>query len=230
MTASTSSSWSSPTLTTASTGRLVSRKYGRSSARALGVEVAAVERGALGQRRPRPRRAPPPRRPGDLSALAALRRLVTWFSTVSRSARVSSSSTTRRCSSGSVGPGHVGVGERPQHVDDGVDLADVGQEAVAQALALAGPLDQPADVDELHAGGHHVAAGGHRGQRVEPVVGHLGHAHVGVAGGEGVGRGERAAAGEGVVQRRLAGVGEADEPEPFHRRQATTPAATLCRQ
>ena len=54
------------------------------------------------------------------------------------------------------------------------------------------------------------------GQRVEPVVEHLRHPDVGVAGGERVGRGQRTAAGQRVVQRRLAGIGETDEPEPFH--------------
>ena len=49
------------------------------------------------------------------------------FSTVSRSARASSISTTRRCSSGSAGPGDVVVVERPQHEHDRVDLADVGR-------------------------------------------------------------------------------------------------------
>ena len=63
----------------------------------------------------------------------------------------------------------------------------------------------------------------HLGQAVEAVVGHLGHADVGVLGGEGVGRGQRAAAGQGVVERGLAGVGEADEPEAFHR-AVTLPA------
>ena len=56
----------------------------------------------------------------------------------------------------------------------------------------------------------------HRGQPVEAVVGHLGDADVRVLGGEGVRRGERAAAGEGVVQRGLARVGEADQAEAFH--------------
>ena len=90
--------------------------------------------------------------------------------------------------------GHVVVGEGPQHEDDGVDLADVAEELVAEALALAGPRHQAADVDELHGGRHDVLALAHLGQRVEPVVGHPGHADVGVGGGERVGRGERAAA------------------------------------
>ena len=61
-----------------------------------------------------------------------------------------------------------------------------------------------------------VAALGHLGQPVETLVGHLGDADVGVLGGERVRRGERAAAREGVVQRALPGVGEADEAEAFH--------------
>ena len=111
---------------------------------------------------------------------------------------------------------HVVVLERPQHEHDGVDLADVGEELVAEALALARPLDEAADVDDLHRGVHDVAALGHRGQPVEALVGHLGDADVRVLGGERVRRGERAAAGEGVVQRALARVGEADEAEAFH--------------
>ena len=35
------------------------------------------------------------------------------------------------------------------HVDDGVHLADVGEELVAQTLAVAGALDQTGDVDKL---------------------------------------------------------------------------------
>ena len=115
-------------------------------------------------------------------------------------------------------PGDVVVLERPQHEHDGVDLTDVGEEAVAEALALARPLDQTADVDHLDGGVDDVAARRHRGQAVEALVGHLGDPDVGVLGGEGVRRGEGAAAGEGVVQRALAGVGEPDQSEPFHDR------------
>ena len=119
--------------------------------------------------------------------------------------------------------GDVVVREGPQHEDDGVDLADVAEELVAQPLPLARPRDEPADVDELHGRGHDVLALAHLGERVEAGIGHPGHAHVGVGGGEGVRRGQRAAAREGVVQRRLACVGETDEPEPLHGRQGTGP-------
>ena len=100
-----------------------------------------------------------------------------------------------------VGTGYVGVDERPEEEHDGVDLADVGQELVAETFARAGAFDQTADVDELHARRHDLAGVGHGRQQVEPLVGDLGDADVGVGGGEGVGRGERATAGERVVQR-----------------------------
>ena len=48
--------------------------------------------------------------------------------------------------------GHVAVLEAAQHVGDGVDLADVGEELVAQALALAGAAHQAGDVDEFELG------------------------------------------------------------------------------
>ena len=120
--------------------------------------------------------------------------------------------------------GDVVVDERPQHEHDRVDLADVGEELVAEALALAGALDEPADVDDLDRGVHDVLRLRHRRQPVEPLVGHLGDADVRVLGGERVRRGEGAAAGECVVQRTLARVGEPDEAETFHEpSEATEP-------
>ncbi len=43
----------------------------------------------------------------------------------------------------------VAVLETAQHVDDGVDLADVGEKLVAETLALRGTPDQPGDIDEF---------------------------------------------------------------------------------
>ena len=147
-----SSSWSSPTFTTASTGLLVRRKCGLQQ---LARVRRRTRRGRSASRRSAPCRRPRARRPrrpasdrrGPPSGVRLSRP-----STVSRSARASSISTMRRCSSGSSGPGDVVVGEGPQHEHDGVDLADAAQEPVAEPLALAGPLDQTADVDDLHRG------------------------------------------------------------------------------
>ena len=122
----------------------------------------------------------------------------------------------RRCSIGSDGPGDVVVDERPQDEHDRVDLADVGEELVAEAFTLAGAFDEPADVDDLDRRVDDVLRLRHRGESVEPLVGHLGDADVRVLGGERVRRGERTAAGECVVQRTLARVGETDQAETFH--------------
>jgi hypothetical protein len=44
---------------------------------------------------------------------------------------------------------HVGIVEAADHHQDGAGLADVGEELVAEALALGGALDQAGDVDDL---------------------------------------------------------------------------------
>ena len=88
-------------------------------------------------------------------------------------------------------------------------------------------LDEPADVDDLHGGVDDVASTCDiAASRSSALVGHLGDADVGVLGGEGVRRGKRAATGEGVVQRALARVGEADEAESFH--EASQATEWLC--
>ena len=112
--------------------------------------------------------------------------------------------------------GDVVVDERPQHEHDRVDLADVGEELVAETLALARSFDEPADVDDLDRGVDGLLRLRHGRELVESVVGHLGHPDVRVLGGERVRRGERTAAGQRVVQRALARVGETDQSETFH--------------
>ena len=57
--------------------------------------------------------------------------------------------------------GHVGVLEAAQHVGHRVHLADVGQELVAEPLALGGAAHQAGDVDEGEAG---------RDVRAEPAI------------------------------------------------------------
>jgi hypothetical protein len=44
--------------------------------------------------------------------------------------------------------GDVGILETAHHMGDGVDLADVGEELIAEAFALGGAANQAGDVDE----------------------------------------------------------------------------------
>src|SRR5690606_41176919 len=85
--------------------------------------------------------------------------------------------------------GHVDdvlVFETAHDVDDGVGLADVGEELVAQALALGRARHQAGDVDELDHGGHD-ALRFHDGRQLrQALIRNLDHADVGLDGAEGV--------------------------------------------
>ena len=48
--------------------------------------------------------------------------------------------------------GDIAALETAQDVDDRIDFADIGEELVAEAFALARAADQPGDVDELDLG------------------------------------------------------------------------------
>ena len=80
----------------------------------------------------------------------------------------------------------VGVLEAAQHVGDGIDLADVAEELVAEALALGGAAHEAGDVDE---GEPRRDLGGRArdvAQLVEPRIGHADVADVGLDGAEGI--------------------------------------------
>ena len=83
---------------------------------------------------------------------------------------------------GAVDVGDVVVVEAAEHVDDGVGLADVAQELIAQALALRGPLHQAGYVYYLARGGYDAPGVDELGQACEPLVGDGDHAHVGLNG------------------------------------------------
>ncbi len=94
--------------------------------------------------------------------------------------------------------GDVGVAEAADDHGDGVHIADVAQEFVPQPLAAMGAAHQAGDVHELGGGGHHPLRL-HQGSDVpQPPVGHLGHAHVAVKGGEGIFGHGGVSFGEGV--------------------------------
>ena len=101
-------------------------------------------------------------------------------------------------------------------MNDGVDLADVGQELVAQALAFAGAFHEARDVHELDHGEDGALRAHDPRQRVEPRVGHLHDAGVGLDRGERIVRHERLGGGQRVEEGGLADVGKADDAESKH--------------
>ena len=68
--------------------------------------------------------------------------------------------------------GHVRVRERADHVRDRVDPADVGEEAVAEALAAARAFGEAGDVDDVDRRVDLLRRLEHLVQAVEALVGH----------------------------------------------------------
>ena len=165
----------SATLATYIVGFIVSRKNGCSS-------VAAPRRRGLRRAPGWPRSAPAaPSRARRRSAALPCRRpsarvfayFASCFSTVARSASASSVLIVSMSEIGS----HLArdvhdvvVLEAAHDVRDRVGLADVGEELVAEALALRRARDQPRDVDELDDGGNHLLAAS-RSRRARPAAG-----------------------------------------------------------
>ena len=80
----------------------------------------------------------------------------------------------------------VVVVEASDDVDDGIALADVGEELVAEAGAVCGALDQARDVDKLHRRGDDVRGAADGGEGLEAVVGDGDDPGVRLDGAEGV--------------------------------------------
>ncbi len=102
------------------------------------------------------------------------------------------------------------VVEAAHHVDDGIGLADVGQELVAEAFTLAGAGHQTGDVDEFDDGRLNPLRLDDLRQFVEARIGHFDDADVRFDGAERVVRRFDAGLGQRVEQRGLADVGQAD--------------------
>ena len=92
----------------------------------------------------------------------------------------------------------VVVREEAHDLGDGVGLADVGEELVAQSLALARALDETRDIDELHGRRQRALRIDDLGECLDPGVGDRDDPHVGLDGREGVVGGVGLVAGERV--------------------------------
>ena len=109
--------------------------------------------------------------------------------------------------------GDVAALEAAQDVDDGVDLADVGEELVAEALALRGAADEAGNVDELELGLDLAGRPGDLGDPVEPRIGHRDPPDIGLDRAERIiGRLRRRGLGQRVEQGRLADIRQPDDP------------------
>ena len=81
---------------------------------------------------------------------------------------------------GAVNVGDVLVLKASEHVDDGIGLAYVAQELVAESLALAGTFDKSGYIHYLACRWHYSSWMHQLGEFSESFVGHGNHAHVGL--------------------------------------------------
>ena len=151
-------------------------------------------------------------------------------SSVSRSARVSSVSIVSMSRMGSTLPSTWMTSRRrtADDVEDGVDLADVGEELVAQPLALAGPRTIPAMSTTRTAAGM-IFSADELADDVRAARRAPDDADVGLDGGERVVRGQRALRGQGVEKGALADVGQTDDPDGESHEGEAYPAANPTR-
>ena len=106
--------------------------------------------------------------------------------------------------------------ERAHHVHDRVDVADVAEEAVAEALALMRAANQAGDVHDLEMLGDAALDPEQIGDAVQARVGHRHDCDVRFDGRERILRRLGGRAAQRIEQRRLAGVRQADDPD-LHR-------------
>ena len=80
--------------------------------------------------------------------------------------------------------GDIVVVEAAEHVDDGVAVANIGEELVAETLAFGGAFDETGDVDNLDGGGYDGGRAFNLDEFGEAFVGDGDDADVGFDGAE----------------------------------------------
>ncbi len=108
--------------------------------------------------------------------------------------------------------GDVGILKTSHHMRDRIDLADGGEELVAEAFALGGAADEAGDIDEGQPRRDDLRGFGDLRQLVEPGIGHRDLADIRLDGAERIIRRlRRGRLGQRVEQRRFADIGQPDD-------------------
>src|SRR5262249_45357729 len=98
------------------------------------------------------------------------------------------------------------------HMNNGVDLADGGEELVAQALAFGGAANEPGDIDERNARWNYLLRFPERRQLAKPRIRHGDLAHIWLDSAERIIGGlRRRSLRKGIEERRLADIRQADD-------------------
>ena len=105
----------------------------------------------------------------------------------------------------------VVIFETTQHMDDGIDFADIGEELVAESFTLGGTAHQAGNVDKTQLGFDNLGAATNFGDYMQARIGHCHRAHIGLDGAKGiVGRLRCLRLGQRVEEGGLAHIGQPD--------------------
>ncbi len=107
----------------------------------------------------------------------------------------------------------VVVGEHPHHLTDGVALADVGQELVAQPRPFGRSFDDAGDVDERHRRRHELLRTEDLGELAQPRIRQRHHTLVRLDRRERIVGRQHVVTRQRVEQRRLSDVGQSDDSQ-----------------
>ena len=111
--------------------------------------------------------------------------------------------------------GDVFVLKAAHNVHNGVHLADVGQELIAQSLALGRAAHQTGDIDKLDDGRGDLFGIIHLGQHIQPLVRNRHHAGIGLYRAKRIVGRLRSCLGNGIEQRAFADIRQSHNAQ-FH--------------
>ena len=111
--------------------------------------------------------------------------------------------------------GDVFVLKAAHNVHNGVHLADVGQELIAQSLALGRAAHQTGDIDKLDDGRGDLFGIIHLGQHIQPLVRNRHHAGIGLYRTKRIVGRLRSCLGNGIEQRAFADIRQSHNAQ-FH--------------
>ena len=107
----------------------------------------------------------------------------------------------------------IGVAEETNDLANRIGLANVGQELIAQALALACAGNQASNVNEFDRCRHDFSRMVDFREFIQTIIGNGNHARIGLNGGKRIVRSEPGFLGKGGEKRRLANVGQANNTD-----------------
>ena len=82
--------------------------------------------------------------------------------------------------------GNIAILKATHHLGHCVHLTDMGQELIAQALALGGTLYKTCNIHKAHGSRHNFAGLEHIAQNIQAFIGNINNTHIGLDSAKGI--------------------------------------------